>query len=302
MAPALVLWHGRRLAIVPEPPGRVAYVRVVGDLGAVARQAIGEEPIALAPGDRPAVDALRGTRPEVVSSALRAQLEGIGIPTLPASAEHARRVSEKLGPPENDREVALAIARAALSRAQHDPTETLIALTREEERLERALGREVNAQEELLSGWGEANPELGDDVRQFREAFVRHHARVEREVERQATRLAPTLAAVAGAKVAARLVAAANGLPNLARMPAGRLQLLGARRRPTRGPGPRHGLIFRAIGMDAVPPHRQGAFARTLAATAVIAARIDLAGATRVEAPRLVRRLERRRAALRREP
>ena len=238
MAQPLVLWHGRRLAIVPEPSARPAFVRIVGDLDGIALQILGERPLDVAPGDRASLDPLRASRALVASPALRAQLEALGICADPARTADVRRASRRIGAAEGDREMALAVARAALSRAQRDPMETLIALSREEERLERALGREVNAQEELLTGWGEANPVLAADVRRFREAFERHHAGLEREVERQVGRLAPTLAAVTGGKVAARLLAYANGLPALARMPAGRVQLLGVRRRPTRGPGP----------------------------------------------------------------
>jgi hypothetical protein len=301
VAQPLVLWHGRRLAIVPPAPARLAFVRVVGDLDGIARQILGEHPLELAPGDRSSIAPLRTSRPAVASSTLRRQLEAEGIPCDPARPADVRLAARRLGAAEGDREVALAVARAALSRAQRDPMQTLIALSREEERLERALGREVNAQEELLAGWGEANPVLASDVRRFREAFERHHSGLEREVERQVGRLAPTLAAVTGGKVAARLLAAADGLAPLARMPAGRVQLLGVRRRPTQGPGPRHGLIYRALGMETIPWRRQGAYARTLAASAVIAARIDQRGVSTGEAARLVRRLERRRQTLRRE-
>lgn len=300
MATALVLWHGRRLAIVPEPPERPTFVRVVGDAQAVALQAIGDGRLVLAAGDRASFERARSSSWLTASPTLRRQLLELGVASGEAPAMLARRAALRLEAAPMEREARLTTARAALTRAQRDPTETLIALSREEERLERALGREVNAQEELLAGWGQANPLLADDVRRFREAFSRHHDRIEHELERQVSAVAPNLAAVTGSKVAARLIAAANGLQPLARMPAGRLQLLGARRRPAQGPGPRHGLIFRALGMDSVPWGRQGAYARTLAAGAVIAARMDLAGAKAGTATRLVSRMERRRQALRR--
>lgn len=302
MAPPLVLWHGRNLALVPEPPERVAFVRVGGDLPAVALQMLGERSLTVAPGDRSLLTRGGPASLRSPSSLLSAQLMDLGIPCAPATPEEARRAASRLSPPEGEREVSIAVAEAALARAQRDPTETVIALSREEERLERSLGREVNAQEELLAGWGETNPGLAGEVRHFRESFTAHHRAVEKELERKVTELAPTLSAVAGEKVAARLVAAANGLSALARMPAGRLQLLGVRRRPARGPGPRHGIVFRANGMETVPWARRGAYARTLAAIAVIAARADLAhhGSDRTRAA-LLGRLERRRRDLRRE-
>lgn len=300
MAQPLALWHGRRLAIVPAAPARPTFVRVVGELDAVALQILGEEPLVVAPGDRPALEAAGSAGLVATAPGLRRQLSALGIPTGEASALRARHAALRLEPPPAEREVALAVAKAMLARAQRDPVETLIALSREEERLERSLGRELNAQEELLGGWGEANPELAEEVLRFRETFSRHHARIEAELDLQVRRVAPTLAAVTGSKVASRLIAAANGLQALSRMPAGRVQLLGVRRRPLHGPGPRHGVVYRALGMETLPWSRQGAYARSLAASAVIAARIDLMGGSEVQAARLVRRLDRRRTALRR--
>lgn len=299
MARPVVQWHGRRLAILPSPPQRVRFVRVGGDADAVALQVIGERPLAVAPNDRGDFDPLRSTGALTTSATLERQLEAEGIDVSAATREQAREAARRLGPPVGEREVSLAIASAMLARARRDPMERLIALAREEERLERALGREVNAEEEFLGGGTETD--LVDAVRRFRDAYMQHHAAVEREVDREVRHVAPTLAMVTGSKVAARLLAAANGLSSVARMPAGRLQLLGARRRPAKGPGPRHGLLYRAVGMDQVPWSKRGAYARSVAASAVIAARIDLAGVSTGQGVRLAKRLERRRVALGRE-
>ena len=116
---------------------------------------------------------------------------------------------------------------------------------------------------------------------------------------RGARAVATNLSHVVGSRVAGRLIAAAGGLGPLGRMPASRLQLLGSRRRPGGGRGPRFGLLFRAEGVDRLPPDRQGAYARSLAAMAVIAARAD--GSTRADvAAGLVRRRDRRRLQLER--
>ena len=58
-------------------------------------------------------------------------------------------------------------------------------------------------------------------------------------------------------------------------MSASRLQLLGSRRRPSTSRGPRFGLIYRGARLTDVPPDRVGAYARSLAALASIAARAD---------------------------
>lgn len=299
MPRALVLWHGRRLALMFEPPQRPREVRMVGDLSALAAQILGERPLAPAPGDRAALDLLRATGAVTSVPSLKDQLSAEGVSVETVTLEVARDRSRPLRPSAEEREMALAVARAALAKAQRDPTETMIALAREEERLERSLGRERNSQESLLRGWGEANPDLAQALLRFGDAYSAHHATLERELEARVRALAPRLSSITGEKAAARLISAAGSLAALARMPAGRLQLLGARRRPIRGP--RHGIIYRARGMDTVPWHRQGAFARSVAASAVIAARMDLIGETSGGERPLVERLERRRRQLTKE-
>ena len=87
-------------------------------------------------------------------------------------------------------------------------------------------------------------------------------------IERTAPELAPNLAALAGPVLAARLIALAGGLKQLARKPSGTIQVLGAEEAlfaHLRGqaPSPKHGVIFTH---DAV---------RALAGKLAIAARID---------------------------
>ena len=117
---------------------------------------------------------------------------------------------------------------------------------------------------EYTSEWG-----------RFRADLDRHHDALIARLERAAERAVPNLSAVVGPRVAARLVAAAGGIAPLGRMSASRLQLLGARHRAgrkpwteIRRPGP-HGPRPR------VPPAARGAFARSVAALAAIAARAD---------------------------
>ncbi|HXQ48439.1 MAG TPA: hypothetical protein VN842_01480, partial [Thermoplasmata archaeon] len=132
-----------------------------------------------------------------------------------------------------------------------------------------------------------------------RETLRAHHAGLEELLEHSARTLVPNLSEVLGEKVAARLVAAAGGLPPLGRMSASRLQLLGTRRRPSPERGPRFGIIYRAVRMEEVPVPRRGAYARSLAALGVIAARAD-ATTGRPLAAVLVGRRDRRVEALRR--
>ncbi|MGI0068119.1 MAG: hypothetical protein ACREB9_06860, partial [Thermoplasmata archaeon] len=202
--------------------------------------------------------------------------------------------------PMEDHEIELASARQALAEAMRDPTEVLLALAREEERLERLLGRERNAVAEVM---GSGAPHLEAYVRaaeRFGAQFEQHHAELEARLESAGRDLAPILSELTGPKVAARLIAQAGSLRALARMPASRLQLLGARRRSSHGRGPRYGLLYRAHRMEDLPLARRGAYARSLAALAVIAARLDAEHAIPERATPLIARRDRRLGALQR--
>ncbi len=249
-----------------------------------------------------------------LQSALRERLVAPGLQVVAGSVVLATRLSEELDrkvavaslgelraarakiplpPPAEERTRVLAVAHEALAKALRDPEEVLITLAREEERLERAVGREARAAEsfyevpepsvrEFLRRWADVRASLGA-----------HHATLERLIAERARAVAPNLSALLGERTAARLVAEAGGVAALARMRAGRIQLLGSRRRPSPERGPRYGLVFRADGMAEVPPGRRGAYARSLAALAAIAARAD--GSTRSSiADKLVARRDRR--------
>ena len=169
------------------------------------------------------------------------------------------------------------LGRAAARRRLAAPAEVLITLAREEERLERALGREENAARSFLASGGGEWDALTARWSAVRGQAAEHHRALLRELETAARRLAPNLSGVVGPRVAARLLARAGGLGSLARMSSARLQLLGSRRRPGPGRSPRFGLIYRAERMEEVPAARQGAYARSLAALASLAVRIDAA-------------------------
>ncbi|HLM69949.1 MAG TPA: hypothetical protein VK423_01005 [Thermoplasmata archaeon] len=193
------------------------------------------------------------------------------------SIEELRRARTVLPPTEAtlERRFLLALAHLRLERGLRAPEEVLITLAREEERVERSVGREARAADSFvevpdspldrhLAAWGRARGALGDLGDALR-----------RTVENEARGIVPNLSAVVGPRVAARLVAAAGGVGALARMPASRIQLLGSRRRPSPERGPRFGIIYRADRLVDVPIGRRAAYARSLAALAAIAIRAD---------------------------
>jgi nucleolar protein 56 len=83
-----------------------------------------------------------------------------------------------------------------------------------------------------------------------------------------------------GGLVAARLMTLAGGLPDLARLPASSIQVLGARgalfSHLTGGtPPPKHGIIYQHLRVHNAPRGVRGRVARAVAARLAIAARID---------------------------
>jgi nucleolar protein 56 len=98
------------------------------------------------------------------------------------------------------------------------------------------------------------------------------------ELEMRTT--APNLSTLAGELLGARLIARAGGLEPLARMPASRIQVIGASKALFRHlkygtKPPKHGVIFQHPLVRGSHPNNRGKIARTLAAKIAIAARLD---------------------------
>jgi nucleolar protein 56 len=99
-------------------------------------------------------------------------------------------------------------------------------------------------------------------------------------VERRAPEVAPNLSDLAGPVLAARLVALAGGLEELAKLPSGTVQVLGAETAlfaHLRGhaPSPKHGVIFTHEYVRGTRRADRGSAARALAGKLTIAARVD---------------------------
>ncbi|MEM3703164.1 MAG: C/D box methylation guide ribonucleoprotein complex aNOP56 subunit [Candidatus Bathyarchaeia archaeon] len=95
--------------------------------------------------------------------------------------------------------------------------------------------------------------------------------------------VAPNIKALTGPLLGARLIALAGGLPNLAKMPACTLQVLGAekalfRSLKTGTKPPKHGIIFQHSLLHEAKKWQRGKIARALAGKLAIAARTDAFG------------------------
>ena len=92
--------------------------------------------------------------------------------------------------------------------------------------------------------------------------------------------IAPNLAALVGSTMAAKLIAQAGGLLNLAKCPSSTVQVLGAepalfRALKARTATPKHGIIFGASAMQKTEDRNKGKVARFLASKVSLVSRID---------------------------
>ncbi|HUI38381.1 MAG TPA: hypothetical protein VLY85_01995 [Thermoplasmata archaeon] len=292
-------------AVLLRTGGRVYLV------GTDARTAV---PIALDPNgpgpDRPnpaaaqrIVELVSGGDVALAEPGLSRYLEGLGLRPRPAELAELRRARAAVprGPFSADREALLGAARRRLAETLASPEETLLALAREEERFERVRNRETGAAESWIAADEGTLREHERDWAALRSEIGRHHDHLLERLERAAESVAPNLSAVVGPRVAARLLAAAGGIAPLGRMSASRLQLLGSRRRTGGLRGPKYGVLVRAVRAARVPPIREGAYARSLAALAVLAARADATTRRRIDGPLVARRDRRIRQLCERE-
>ena len=129
--------------------------------------------------------------------------------------------------------------------------------------------------------------ELGDaEEREVRElarlaqGITSRRAAMEVYVDRAIRDLAPNVTDLTGPMIAARLVTLAGGVQDLARVPSGTIQLLGAERAlfrhlRTGSKPPKHGVLFLHPLVHGAAPWQRGAVARALAGKIALAARAD---------------------------
>ncbi len=302
MPAAVLLRGGGRLYLVPASGGTAPSVPLGRDLSDAARQVASGFSAPLRD------DVVRWVRSQHPGSpltvgglALAEAFERSGISARTATEDELRGAltTRPATLPREEREFRLATIRVQLDLALASDTETLIALSREEARVERALRREEGALDQFLAPPSGPLADQREETQRHRDDVELHYAALVGRVETVAHRVLPNLSTLVGPRVAARLFAAAGEPGALARMPAARLQVLGAHRRPGGGHGPRFGLLYEASRMVDVPEDRQGRYARSLAALAVVAARADLL-THRDVSERLVARRDRRIEMLRR--
>lgn len=279
MPKAVVVGNGPRLILVRLPRGEASDFRWDADLERAASRRLGgrteDLPSALVTSIvelPPDVAVVTGdpTLAKNLSARSRRTVDVGELSDLRAARAGLPRVEVDI-----ERDFVRAVARQALEQTLRSPEEVLVTLAREEERVERALGREARAMEAFNEVPGSPLESHRATWKAAEAALAEHHRRLLSELEADARALLPNLSAVVGPRVAARLLAAAGSTATLGRMSAPRIQLLGSRRRPSPDRGPRYGVLYRADRMTDLPAGRRGAYARSLSALAAIAVRAD---------------------------
>mmetsp|Transcript_22054 Transcript_22054/g.86719 ORF Transcript_22054/g.86719 Transcript_22054/m.86719 type:complete len:589 (-) Transcript_22054:185-1951(-) len=155
------------------------------------------------------------------------------------------------------------------------------------EGLEELLGDEALAKEVVEA----ARTSMGTDISDFDmlnvSAFAKrvvslgeYRQRLHTYLVRKMAVVAPNLAALIGELVAARLIAHAGSLTNLAKYPASTVQILGAekalfRALKTKSNTPKYGIIFHATFIGRAAARDKGRISRCLANKCSLASRID---------------------------
>lgn len=160
---------------------------------------------------------------------------------------------------EETRDKALEKARKQLSEAEQD--QLIVRAVKQLEQLEKELERKEGEQTETLQQRDELKERIIEESRE----------------------LIPNLSEFLGPLLAAKLLALAGNLEDLAKSPASTIQTLGAEKALFRhlageGTSPKHGVLFQHRLVQELPEGQQGKMARFLANKTAIAARLDQYG------------------------
>ncbi len=213
-----------------------------------------------------------------------------------AMVEHAKRQVRKAVRTEDHLRQAVAAADDLLGQEN-----TLLEHVREwyglhfpelarmvDERAYLELVASHGRRENLPMDTGESvGAELGDveehelmAMAQLARTQAARRAELETYIQHTVQGLAPNVSTLAGPMIAARLVTQAGSVEELARCPAGTIQLLGAERAlfrhlKTGSRAPKHGILFQHPLVHRAPPWQRGAIARAFAGKIAMAARAD---------------------------
>jgi nucleolar protein 56 len=174
-------------------------------------------------------------------------------------------------------EASVEVARRQVEEAVDTAERDVINAVRTLE----TLGESLNEIDERTRDWREETDRVPvEGVVAGREALEEARDETRGFIEERTPELAPNLSNLAGPVLAARLIALAGGLDEIARMPSGTVQVLGAEDalfRHLRGdaPPPKHGAIYVHPYVRGTDADERGSAARAVAGKLTIAARVD---------------------------
>jgi nucleolar protein 56 len=212
-----------------------------------------------------------------------------------------REFSIKLGLVKSEREylallrtVAIQLGKAQIAAAFARPDARIIQLIDGVDDIDEA----INLLSERLLAWNIVETEISENSMEELASEPTTHPLLKQELEGSIKRLsnlregiasviqlemreiAPNLSVLGGELLGARLIARAGGLELLARMPASKIQVMGASKALFKhlqfgAKPPKHGIIFQHPLVRGSAPDKRGKMARTIAAKLAIAARLD---------------------------
>ena len=180
------------------------------------------------------------------------------------------------------RKTAIAVAEEEVERELKREDRYVITLVKALEELDDVINILKEKLEDIEAvKESEITKKLSQKINELR----RLRREVEAEIEDVVEKIAPNLSEVVGPVIAAKLLERAGSLEKLARMPASKIQIIGAEKslykalaRVNKGKKakvPKHGIIFQHPFIRTLPKSKRGKMARFLAAKIAIAAKVD---------------------------
>lgn len=180
------------------------------------------------------------------------------------------------------RGIALAVAEKLVEKELKREDRYVISLVKALDEIEESINM-LNEKLEDIKAVKESKISLEFEKRIDELKKLRN--RIESEIESMMSKIAPNLSEIAGAKVAAKLLEKAGSMERLIRLPASKIQVIGAEkslykafarmRKGKKAKVPKHGVIFLHPFIRTLPKTKRGKMARFLAAKIAIAAKID---------------------------
>ena len=219
----------------------------------------------------------RGTDADALEELLKEEGAEPEVRDLPALAVESGTFEKQDAYYEALHEATVEIARRRVDDAVDTAERDLVNAVRTLE----TLNEQLNELDERVRDWeGETECVPVAEVEEAHDALEEARDETRHFIEGRTPELAPNLSNLAGEVLAARLIALAGGLDELARMPSSTVQVLGAEDAlfaHLRGdaPPPKHGVIYVHPYVRETSEEERGSAARAVAGKLTIAARVD---------------------------